>query len=76
VCRRFRILAYLYYLDFGLDQRFYRSAAQGQPPQRGPIMLVPKGDNKPKAFQRHASFRGATYISNPKAFYPPMDKPL
>lgn len=68
------IIPYLYYLNFGCDQRFYRSAAQKQPAQRCLIMLVPKGANKPKAFQRHASFGGATYISNPKAFYPPMDK--
>jgi len=68
------IIPYLYYLNFGCDQRFYRSAAQGQPSQRGVIMLVPKGADKPKAFQRHASFRDARYISNPKAFYPPMDK--
>ncbi len=69
------IIPYLYYFNFACDQRFYRRAVQGRPAQQGLIMLVPKGANKPKAFQRHAAFQGATYISNPKAFYPPMGKP-
>jgi hypothetical protein len=69
------IIPYLYYFKFACDQRFYRRGAQGRPAQQGLIMLVPKGANKPKAFQRHAAFQGATYISNPKAFYPPMGQP-
>jgi hypothetical protein len=64
------IIPYLYYLKFDFDQRFYRSMAQGLPPQQGHMMLIPKGAPKPRAFQRHTTFQGCTYISNPRAFYP------
>ena len=68
------ITPYLYYFNFGRDQRLYRNAGQEQPlHRRSPIVLVPKGARKPMAFQRHPAFQDATYISNPEAFYPLMD---
>ena len=47
---------------------------QRQASQGPMIMLVPKGAAKPKVFQRDNPISNCTYISNPKAFYPPMRK--
>jgi len=67
------ILPYLYYLDFNPGSLFYPSASQRRAPWPPSIMLVPKGATKPTAFQRNP-MRNCTYISNPKAFYPHMNK--
>ena len=63
------IVPYLYYLDFNLDQRFYAKDYES-----GKIMLVPKGVKKPKVFQRKSPIKNCTYISNPKVFYPQMNR--
>lgn len=70
------IVPYLYYLDFNLDQRFYEKDYEKRRyyPLRGKIMLVPKGAKKPKVFQRNTLIRNCTYISNPKSFYPQMNR--
>ena len=63
------IIPYLYYLDFNADQRFYAKDYKS-----GKIMLVPKGAKKPKVFQRKFPIKNCRYISNPKAFYPQMNR--
>ncbi|MCK4751805.1 MAG: transglutaminase domain-containing protein [Planctomycetes bacterium] len=70
------IVRYLYYFDFNLDQRFYNAETEEEriSGSKGKIMLVPKGANKPKVFQRKYPIKNCTYISNPKAFYPQMNK--
>ncbi len=67
---------YLYYFDFNTDQRFYKTETEVERilGLRGKVMLVPKGANKPKVFQRNYPIKNCTYISNPKTFYPQMDK--
>ncbi len=70
------IVSYLYYFDFHPDQRFYRTKAEKKriSGSNGKIMLVPKGAKKPKVFQRKSPIKNCTYISNPKAFYPQMNR--
>jgi len=70
------VARYLYYFDFNLDQRFYAKDYEKRryTPLRGKIMLVPKGAKKPKVFQRETPIKNCTYISNPKVFYPPMNR--
>ncbi len=70
------VARYLYYFDFNLDQRFYKPKAQKKPApgSNGMIMLVPKGAKKPKVFQINSPIGNCRYISNPKAFYPQMNR--
>ncbi len=70
------VARYLYYFDFNLDQRFYRAKAQKKriPGSKGKIMLVPKGAKEPKVFQIKSPIKNCRYISNPKAFYPQMNR--
>jgi len=70
------VAPYLYYFDFNLDQRFYNAETQEEriSGSRGKIMLVPKGAKNPKVFQRKSPIKNCTYISNPKAFYPQMNR--
>ena len=70
------VARYLYYFDFNLDQRFYKAKAEKKrvPGSNGKIMLVPKGAKKPKVFQRKNPIKNCRYISNPKAFYPRMNR--
>ena len=65
------VAPYLYYFDFRLDQRFFVERSQKRP---GLLMLVPKGASQPHVFQRRFPIRNCTYISNPRIFYPRMDK--
>jgi len=75
------VARYLYYFDFSIDQHFSapktdHAEDQRYQPQRGAIMLVPKGAKKPALFQRKTPMKNLTYISNPRAFYPvPMTAP-
>ena len=69
------VAPYLYYFDFSMDQRFsapQTDHAEGQryQPQRGAVMLVPKGAERPAVFQRKTPMKNLTYISDPRAFYP------
>ncbi|UCC22026.1 MAG: transglutaminase domain-containing protein [Planctomycetota bacterium] len=70
------VAPYLYYFDFNLDQRFYKAETEEErlSGSKGKIMLVPKGAKKPKVFQRKLPIENCTYISNPKAFYPQMNR--
>ena len=55
---------YLYYFDFGLDQRWYGSGRRD-----GMVMLVPVGAKQPKVFQRRFPIENCTYFSDPEIFY-------
>lgn len=68
------IAPYLYYFDFNLDQRFFQEDYERRryDPKLGKIMLVPRGANQPKVFQRSTPIKNCRYISNATAFYPPM----
>jgi len=70
------VARYLYYFDVNLDQRFYNAETEEEriSGSKGKIMLVPKGAEKPKVFQRNTPIKNCTYISNPKAFYPQMNR--
>ncbi len=70
------IVPYLYYFDFNRDQRFFQENYEQRryAPEQGKIMLVPKGAKEPKVFQRTTPIKNCTYISNPRAFYPPMNQ--
>ena len=70
------VARYLYYFDFNLDQRFYNAETEEEriSGTKGKIMLVPKGAKKPKVFQRKHPIKNCLYISNPKTFYPQMNK--
>jgi len=61
------IRPYLYYFDFKIDQRFFIDNSEKM---QDMIMLVPKGANNPKVFQRKYPIEDCTYISDPKSFYP------
>ena len=65
------ISPYLYYFDFGIDQRFFLEESEKK---QGRIMLVPKGAKNPKVFQRKYPIKNCTYISDPEAFYPSIKK--
>jgi hypothetical protein len=74
------VAPYLYYFDFNIDQRFFGDRSDHADnrrvqPQRGKIMLVPKGAKQPIVFQRKQPIRNCTYISNPTAFYPTPTSP-
>jgi hypothetical protein len=70
------IVPYLYYLDFELDQRFYINdyGKRKDTLPHSKVMLVPKGAKKPKIFQMKYPIKNCTYISNPKTFYPQMNR--
>jgi hypothetical protein len=70
------VAPYLYYLDFDLDQRFFAKDNEKRRPAplQGKIMLVPKGANKPNVFQIKYPIKNCTYVSNPKTFYPQMNR--
>jgi transglutaminase-like putative cysteine protease len=75
------VVPYLYYFDFNRDQHLFGSRTdhadntQRYQPQRGKIMLVPKGAAKPKVFQRKTPIGNCTYISSPRAFHAPPQAP-
>ena len=70
------VAPYLYYFDYKLDQRFFNEETEDEriTGSKGKIMLVPKGANKPKVFQRKYPIKNCTYISNPNTFYPQVNK--
>lgn len=69
------VAPYLYYFDCHLDQGLFgtgsdRAESQRYQPERGMVMLCPKGAKKPAVFQGKAPIKNCTYISSPRAFYP------
>jgi hypothetical protein len=70
------IAPYLYYFDVNLNQRFYDGETEQEriSGSKGKVMLVPKGADKPKVFQIKYPIKNCTYISNPKTFYPQMNR--
>jgi hypothetical protein len=70
------VIPYLYYLDFNLDQRFFITKTEYDriTGLNGKIMLVPKDAKHPEVFQKISPIKNCKYISNPKAFYPQMNR--
>jgi transglutaminase-like putative cysteine protease len=72
------IYPYLFYFDFNEDQRFFGKAYESEKRRYDPIgrkiMLVPRGADQPKVFQKKTPIKNCVYVSNPNAFYPKAGK--